>query len=49
MISTLWAGSRLNVGAMNELTSMMLGFFGPGVRDCIQKQHDVDKELIALF
>ena len=35
MVSTLWGGKRCNISQVNELSQMMIGYFGPGVAECI--------------
>ena len=49
MISVLWGGKKCNIQSINELHQMMTWYFGSGVGQCIQKAHEVDKELMACF
>jgi len=48
-VSVIWAGKPLNIPVFKEFYDLMVGFFGPSVRTCVEGNHQIDAELQGLF
>ena len=49
LVSVIWAGKPLNIPVFKEFYDLMVGFFGPSVRTCVEGNHQIDAELQGLF